>query len=95
MVKRSPGRHSSPPSLIRIPVKLDLNGRRFFKHVLNQELPWLDIVKPPKVQSLPDIPTPDEIAMIIHFKVGMMYWPASFGRSERYYSAKNISLQKK
>jgi site-specific recombinase XerD len=48
-------------------VKLDLNGLRFFyKHVINQELPWIDIVKPPKVQSMPDILTPDEIARIIH-----------------------------
>lgn len=48
-------------------VKLDLNGLRFFyKHVLKLELPWLDIVKPPKVQSMPDILSPDEIAMIIH-----------------------------
>lgn len=48
-------------------VKLDLNGLRFFyKHVLNQELPWIDIVKPPRVQSMPDILTPDEIASIIH-----------------------------
>ena len=48
-------------------VKLDLNGLRFFyKHVLDKELPWLDIVKPPKVQSMPDILTPDEIARIIH-----------------------------
>jgi integrase/recombinase XerD len=48
-------------------VKLDLNGLRFFyKHVLNQSLPWLDIVKPPKVQSMPDILTPEEIARIIH-----------------------------
>lgn len=48
-------------------VKLDLNGLRFFyKHVLNQSLPWLDIVKPPRVQSMPDILTADEIARIIH-----------------------------
>jgi integrase/recombinase XerD len=48
-------------------VKLDLNGLRFFyKHVLALDLPWLDIVKPPKVQSLPDVLTPMEIAMIIH-----------------------------
>jgi len=48
-------------------VKLDLNGLRFFyKHVINQDLPWIDIVKPPKVQSMPDILTPDEIARIIH-----------------------------
>jgi len=48
-------------------VKLDLNGLRFFyKHVLERELPWLDIVRPPKVQSLPDILSCEEIARIIH-----------------------------
>jgi len=47
-------------------VKLDLNGLRFFyRHTLQQELPWLDIVKPPKVQSMPDVLTVDEIADII------------------------------
>ena len=40
--------------------------RFFYKHVLDQQLPWLDIVKPPKVQSIPAILTPDEIASIIH-----------------------------
>jgi integrase/recombinase XerD len=48
-------------------VKLDLNGLRFFyKYVLQQQLPWLDIVKPPKTQALPDVLTTDEIALIIH-----------------------------
>jgi len=48
-------------------VKLDLNGLRFFyKHVLAIDLPWVDVVKPPKTQSLPDVLTTDEIAMIIH-----------------------------
>lgn len=47
-------------------VKLDLNGLRFFyRYVLERDLPWLDIVRPPKVQSLPDILTCDEIASII------------------------------
>jgi integrase/recombinase XerD len=47
-------------------VKLDLNGLRFFyRHVLARDLPWLDIVRPPKVQSLPDILTSEEIAGII------------------------------
>jgi site-specific recombinase XerD len=48
-------------------VKLDLNGLRFFyRYVLARELPWLDIVRPPKVQSLPDILTCEEVANIIH-----------------------------
>lgn len=48
-------------------VKLDLNGLRFFyRFVLKRDLPWLEIVRPPKVQSLPDILTCEELARIIH-----------------------------
>lgn len=48
-------------------VKLDLNGLRFFyRHTVNRDLPWLDIVRPPKAQSLPDILTTAELAAIIH-----------------------------
>ena len=45
-------------------VKLDRNGLQFFyKHVLNKQWDWVNIVKPPQVRSLPDILTPDEIAL--------------------------------
>jgi integrase/recombinase XerD len=48
-------------------VKLDRNGLQFFyKHVLNKQWGWVDIVKPPQVRSLPDILTPDELARIIN-----------------------------
>ena len=48
-------------------VKLDRNGLQFFyKHVLDKQWDWIDIVKPPQVRSLPDILTTDEVATIIN-----------------------------
>ena len=47
-------------------VKVDRNGLQFFwKHVLKQDWQWVNIVKPPKVQSLPDILTPQEVETLI------------------------------
>lgn len=47
-------------------VKIDRNGLRFFwQHILKLDWAWLNIIKPPKIQSLPDILTPDEIAQLI------------------------------
>ena len=47
-------------------IKIDRNGLRFFyQHVLGQPFPWVDMVKPPRVQSLPDLLSRDEIARII------------------------------
>lgn len=47
-------------------VKLDRNGLQFFyRHVLNQQWEWLNIVKPPQVTPLPDILTPAEVAIAI------------------------------
>jgi site-specific recombinase XerD len=48
-------------------IKLDRNGLQFFyRHVLNKQWDWIDIVKPPQVRSLPDILTPDELALVIN-----------------------------
>jgi len=48
-------------------VKLDRNGLQFFyKHTLNKQWDWIDIVKPPQVRSLPDILTPEEVALLIN-----------------------------
>ena len=48
-------------------VKVDRNGLQFFyKHVLNKDWKWVDIVKPPIVKSLPDILTPSEISLMIN-----------------------------
>ena len=47
-------------------VKVDRNGLQFFwKHVLKQNWRWLEIIKPPKIQSLPDILTPQEVERLI------------------------------
>ncbi len=47
-------------------VKIDRNGLQFFwKHVLNKDWQWVNIVKAPKVRSLPDILTVTEIEHLI------------------------------
>jgi len=47
-------------------VKIDRLGLMFFwKHVLERDWHWLDIVKPPKVKSIPDILTPTEVERLI------------------------------
>jgi integrase/recombinase XerD len=48
-------------------VKLDRNGIQFFyRHVLDREWDWVKIVKPPQVNSLPDILTRDETFALIN-----------------------------
>jgi integrase len=48
-------------------VKLDRLGLMFFwRHVLEQDWQWLNIVKPPAVKTIPDILTPDEVALLVH-----------------------------
>jgi integrase len=47
-------------------VKVDRNGLQFFwKHVLKRDWSWLDIVKAPKIQSLPDILSLAEVEQLI------------------------------
>jgi integrase len=47
-------------------VKLDRLGLQFFwKHVLKTDWQWINIIKPPKVKTLPDILTVNEIERII------------------------------
>jgi len=47
-------------------VKIERCGLQFFfKHVLEQEWPWVTILKPPVVQSLPDVLSVEEIARLI------------------------------
>ena len=47
-------------------VKIDRNGLQFFwKHVLKKDWQWLNIIKAPKVRSLPDILTINEIEKMI------------------------------
>jgi len=47
-------------------VKVDRNGLQFFwKHVLKLDWQWLNIIKPPKIHTIPDILTPVEIERLI------------------------------
>lgn len=47
-------------------VKVDRNGLQFFwKHTLKRDWSWVNIIKPPKIQSLPDILTLNEVERLI------------------------------
>lgn len=47
-------------------VKIDRLGlQHFWKFVLKRDWKWVDIVKPPKVKTIPDILTPAEIELLI------------------------------
>jgi integrase/recombinase XerD len=47
-------------------VKIDRNGLQFFwKHVLKQDWQWINIIKPPRIRSLPDILTLTEVENLI------------------------------
>jgi integrase len=47
-------------------VKVDRNGLQFFwKHILKREWQWVNIIKAPKVRSLPDILTVNEVEQLI------------------------------
>jgi integrase len=47
-------------------VKIERNGLQFFwRHVLKLDWQWINMIKPPKVKSLPDILTPAEIEKLI------------------------------
>lgn len=47
-------------------VKVDRNGLQFFyQHVLKRDWSWINIIKAPKIQSLPDILTLSEVERLI------------------------------
>ncbi len=47
-------------------VKVDRNGLQFFwRHVLKRDWQWVNIIKPPKIQTIPDILTPEEVVKLI------------------------------
>lgn len=47
-------------------VKLDRNGLQFFyRYTLDKQWEWLDIVKPPQTKKLPDVMTPQQVALLI------------------------------
>lgn len=48
-------------------VKIARNGlQRFYQLVLNKEWSWVDIIKPPKIQSLQDVLTVNEVSRLIN-----------------------------
>lgn len=47
-------------------VKVDRNGLQFFyKHVLKRDWSWINLIKAPRIQSLPDILTLSEVEQLI------------------------------
>jgi integrase/recombinase XerD len=47
-------------------VKIDRNGLQFFwRHVLKLDWQWVNIIKPPKIHTIPDILTPVEVEQLI------------------------------
>ena len=55
-------------------VKVDLWGLSFFyRHVLGQPMDWVEIIKPPKSRSLPDIPTREEVQLLINSVYRLRY----------------------
>lgn len=77
-------------------VKLDRNGIRFFyEEVLGKTMPWLDMVRPPKVQALPDVLTVNEIARLIactrerRFRI---FWLATYSMGLRLGETLNLQI---
>jgi integrase len=47
-------------------VKIDRNGLQFFwKHILKQDWSWVEIIKPPRVRTLPDVLSVSEVERLI------------------------------
>jgi integrase len=47
-------------------VKVDRNGLQFFwQHILKQDWAWIEMIRPPKVRTLPDILTVPEVERLI------------------------------
>lgn len=48
-------------------IKVELFGLQFFhRHVLEREMEWIKIIRPPRVRTLPDIPTREEVQRLIN-----------------------------
>jgi site-specific recombinase XerD len=55
-------------------VKVDLWGLSFFyRHVLGQPMEWVDIIKPPNSRSLPDVPTRQDVQLLINSVYRLRY----------------------
>ena len=48
-------------------IKVDLSGLQFLhRYVLDREMEWIKIIRPPRVHTLPDIPTREEVHRLIN-----------------------------
>ena len=48
-------------------IKVDLSSLQFFhRYVLEREMEWIKIIGPPRVRTLPDIPTREEVQLLIN-----------------------------
>lgn len=48
-------------------IKVDLSSLQFFhRYVLEREMEWIKIIRPPRVRTLPDIPTREEVHQLIN-----------------------------
>lgn len=48
-------------------IKVELSSLQFFhRYVLDREMEWIKIIRPPRVRSLPDIPTREEVHRLIN-----------------------------
>jgi len=55
-------------------VKIDRLGLQFYwRHILRKDWQWIEIVKPPKVKTIPDILTPSEIERLIGATLKLRY----------------------
>ena len=48
-------------------IKVDLSSLQFFhRYVLEREMEWIKIIRPPRIRTLPDIPTREEVQLLIN-----------------------------
>ncbi len=77
-------------------VKVDRNGLQFFyKHILNKDWKWVDIVKPPQKKVLPGILTLKEIERLINGTRELRYQTfilVTFSMGLRIHEALNLKV---
>lgn len=77
-------------------VKIDSCGLQFFyEHVLQRPWPWVGMIKPPVVQSLPDVLTLDEVARLVKQTRERRYqtfWWATYSLGLRLGEALNLTV---
>ena len=78
-------------------VKIERCGLQFFyRHVLEREWPWVEMVKAPVVKALPDVLTQGEIARIVlatRERRYQTFWWTTYSMGLRLSEALNLRLQ--